>query len=95
LLVNLPEEKFMESMIEHLYKQNIQSVIIEGGAHILNAFIEKKLWDEARVFVSPQKFISGIASPRLSATLKAAYNLQEDVFKLFVPEQGKENQLST
>jgi diaminohydroxyphosphoribosylaminopyrimidine deaminase/5-amino-6-(5-phosphoribosylamino)uracil reductase len=85
LLAKLPEENFFDSMIEHLYRQNIQSIVVEGGAHILNAFIENNLWDEARVFVSPQKFVSGIASPRLSALLKEEYNLQTDVFRTFVP----------
>ena len=85
LFAKLPEENFFDSMIDHLYGQNIQSLIVEGGAHILNAFIENNLWDEARVFVSPQKFISGIASPRLSAVLKEEYHLQPDVFRTFVP----------
>ena len=89
LLAKLPEENFFDSMIDHLYRQNIQSIIVEGGAHILNAFIENKLWDEARVFVSPQKFISGIASPRLAGVLKEEYNLQEDVFRAFVPSVEK------
>lgn len=31
----------------------VQSVIVEGGAHILNAFIRAGLWDEARVFTAP------------------------------------------
>lgn len=31
----------------------VQSVIIEGGAQVLNAFIEAGLWDEARVFTAP------------------------------------------
>jgi diaminohydroxyphosphoribosylaminopyrimidine deaminase/5-amino-6-(5-phosphoribosylamino)uracil reductase len=33
-----------------LYLQDIQSVIIEGGAHTLNSFINAGLWDEARIF---------------------------------------------
>lgn len=30
----------------------VQSVIVEGGAQVLNAFIEAGLWDEARVFTA-------------------------------------------
>lgn len=34
-------------------KYRVQSLLVEGGAEILNAFIEEGLWDEARVFTSP------------------------------------------
>ena len=93
MLVKLPEENFMTAMIDHLYTQNIQSIIVEGGAHILHAFIENRLWDEARVFVSPQKFIIGIPSPRLPAVLKGDYNLQEDGFKIYIPGPYEKSQV--
>lgn len=85
LFVRLKKENFLESLVQHLYSQNIQSVIIEGGAQILNSFIEKNLWDEARIFISPQKFNSGIQSPRLSAVLQDEYKLQGDWLKIFLP----------
>jgi len=37
-------------ILYQLYLQDIQSVIIEGGAHTLQSFIEAGLWDEARIF---------------------------------------------
>ena len=85
LFVRLNKENFLESLVQHLYSQNIQSVIVEGGAQILNSFIGKNLWDEARIFVSPQKFNSGIQSPRLSAVLQDEYKLQGDWLKIFLP----------
>lgn len=42
-----------------LYKLNIQSVIVEGGATTLNHFIESDIWDEARIFTSNTKLNSG------------------------------------
>jgi diaminohydroxyphosphoribosylaminopyrimidine deaminase/5-amino-6-(5-phosphoribosylamino)uracil reductase len=83
--VLLKKENFLELLLEDLYKQNIQSLIIEGGARILNSFIEKKLWDEARVFVSPQKFDRGIPAPTLNALLQAEYKLHTDWYRLFLP----------
>ena len=46
-----------------LYLQDIQSVVIEGGAHTLNAFIEAGLWDEARIFTGEAVLNRGIKSP--------------------------------
>jgi diaminohydroxyphosphoribosylaminopyrimidine deaminase/5-amino-6-(5-phosphoribosylamino)uracil reductase len=47
-----------QHMLNHLHKKNIQSVIIEGGTKLLQSFIDEKLWDEARIFIS-DKFIGG------------------------------------
>jgi len=46
-----------------LYLQDIQSVIIEGGAHTLNTFIEAGLWDEARIFTGKAVLGQGIKAP--------------------------------
>jgi diaminohydroxyphosphoribosylaminopyrimidine deaminase/5-amino-6-(5-phosphoribosylamino)uracil reductase len=46
-----------------LYLQDIQSVIIEGGARTLNTFIEAGLWDEARIFTGQTLLSQGIKAP--------------------------------
>jgi len=48
-----------------LYNRNIQSIIIEGGAKILNDCIEKNLWDEMRVFTVSKKFGAGVKAPKI------------------------------
>jgi diaminohydroxyphosphoribosylaminopyrimidine deaminase/5-amino-6-(5-phosphoribosylamino)uracil reductase len=50
---------------DRLYQWSLISFIIEGGAKTLQSFIDADLWDEARVFVSPEKFGSGITAPTL------------------------------
>jgi diaminohydroxyphosphoribosylaminopyrimidine deaminase/5-amino-6-(5-phosphoribosylamino)uracil reductase len=49
-----------------LYLQDIQSVIIEGGAHTLNTFIEAGLWDEARIFTGFGVLGQGIKAPYIT-----------------------------
>jgi diaminohydroxyphosphoribosylaminopyrimidine deaminase/5-amino-6-(5-phosphoribosylamino)uracil reductase len=46
-----------------LYLQDIQSIVIEGGAHTLNSFIEAGLWDEARIFTGKTMLPQGIKAP--------------------------------
>jgi diaminohydroxyphosphoribosylaminopyrimidine deaminase / 5-amino-6-(5-phosphoribosylamino)uracil reductase len=53
-------------MLDILYRENIQSLIVEGGAYTLNRFIEKDLWDEARIFTGPVFFRGGIKSPEIT-----------------------------
>ncbi len=57
------DNKLMINIFEYLYKRNIQSIIIEGGAKLLNSLIKDNLWDEARVFVGEKMFYDGIKSP--------------------------------
>jgi diaminohydroxyphosphoribosylaminopyrimidine deaminase/5-amino-6-(5-phosphoribosylamino)uracil reductase len=63
-----------------LYLMDIQSIIIEGGAHLLKLFIQANLWDEARVFISPNYWEEGIKAPILQS--KAYETIQVGIDKL-------------
>jgi len=63
LRIRISEENFLQELIHDLYERKIHSIIVEGGAQTLAAFIASNLWDEARVFTSPQQFGKGIAAP--------------------------------
>ncbi|MFD0765028.1 bifunctional diaminohydroxyphosphoribosylaminopyrimidine deaminase/5-amino-6-(5-phosphoribosylamino)uracil reductase RibD [Mucilaginibacter lutimaris] len=52
-----------------LYLQDIQSVIIEGGAQTLNSFINAGLWDEARIFTGAPVWLKGIEAPKVHGTV--------------------------
>lgn len=56
---------------EYLYKSGIQSLFIEGGAAVLNHFIEEGLWDEARIFSGKVTFGSGIKAPSVTGIIKS------------------------
>jgi diaminohydroxyphosphoribosylaminopyrimidine deaminase / 5-amino-6-(5-phosphoribosylamino)uracil reductase len=64
-LVRVSEENFLSEILHDLQNRKIQSLIVEGGAQTLNLFLEKKLHDEIRVFISPKKFNEGIPAPIL------------------------------
>lgn len=55
------------TIMDVLYRHNLQSVIIEGGLKTLQTFITADLWDEARVFKGPVVFGDGIKAPQLTA----------------------------
>ncbi len=56
----------IENILEELYKQNIQSIIIEGGTKTLQSFIDKKMWDEARVFTTNKELKDGVKAPQVN-----------------------------
>jgi diaminohydroxyphosphoribosylaminopyrimidine deaminase/5-amino-6-(5-phosphoribosylamino)uracil reductase len=80
--VRLEKTNFLESLIRHLYSQNIQSVIVEGGGQLLNSFIKSGLWDEARIFVSPKEFKTGVPAPVITGVLREARQLDHDWLKI-------------
>ena len=61
-----------------LYLQDIQSVIIEGGAYTLNSFIEAGLWDEARIFTGKEELKKGIKAPVISGENLGEYSSGND-----------------
>lgn len=66
-----------------LFKNNINSIIIEGGSKTLQTFIDENLWDEARVFTGNIQLKNGAKAPRFSGTLISEESILEDKLKIF------------
>jgi len=66
-----------------LFKHNINSVIIEGGAKTLQTFINENLWDEARVFTGNVSFKNGVKAPNFSGTLISEEKISTDILKIY------------
>jgi diaminohydroxyphosphoribosylaminopyrimidine deaminase/5-amino-6-(5-phosphoribosylamino)uracil reductase len=47
--------------------RKVQSLMVEGGAQLLQSFLDAGLWDEAYVEVAPMKLADGVAAPVLPA----------------------------
>ena len=55
----------IEQVLARLYEARSQSLIVEGGAHTLQSFIERDLWDELRVEMAPMTIGEGTRAPRI------------------------------
>lgn len=53
----------LEHILKELYRRNIISVMVEGGALLLQKFIDKGLWDEARIEYGDCRLKSGVKAP--------------------------------
>jgi len=61
------EKSIVQQLLDALYRLNIQSVLVEGGAKLLQSFIDEGLWDEARIITNEELIIqNGLAAPVLS-----------------------------
>lgn len=55
----------IEGILADLYSRGIQSLLVEGGAKLLQSFIDKGLWDEARLETAPFCLGEGVSAPIL------------------------------
>lgn len=55
----------LKTILQKIYERNIHSLLVEGGATILNSFIDAGLWDEANVEISPVCITDGVAAPKI------------------------------
>ncbi|MCZ8196786.1 MAG: bifunctional diaminohydroxyphosphoribosylaminopyrimidine deaminase/5-amino-6-(5-phosphoribosylamino)uracil reductase RibD [Flavobacterium sp.] len=62
----------------YLFENNIQSLIIEGGSKTLQAFIDKNIWDEARVFKSNITLNEGVKAPKIEFKKATRNEILED-----------------
>jgi diaminohydroxyphosphoribosylaminopyrimidine deaminase/5-amino-6-(5-phosphoribosylamino)uracil reductase len=66
-----PDQDTVKQVMEALYLMKIQSVIVEGGARVIQSFIDERTWDEARIFTNTTLVAGeGIPSPVLKNYLK-------------------------
>ncbi len=72
------EKELAHQICSVLFKHQIVSVIIEGGAKTLETFISSALWDEARIFKGQATFTSGIAAPQISGRLTFEKSIKND-----------------
>jgi diaminohydroxyphosphoribosylaminopyrimidine deaminase/5-amino-6-(5-phosphoribosylamino)uracil reductase len=75
---NLPSQ-----ICQVLYRHNLQSVIIEGGAYTLQSFIDINLWDEARIFTGISNFHKGVKAPLFSGKIQSTTSLELDNLKIY------------
>ncbi len=64
------EENVIQQIMDACYQLNIQSILVEGGAKILQSFIDADIWDEARVITNESLLVGdGLAAPQLRNAL--------------------------
>jgi len=76
-------ELMAPQIAELLYKNNINSIIIEGGAKTLQTFIDEGFWDEARVFTGTLRFKNGTKAPQLKGQLISESKILDDTLKIY------------
>ncbi|MBL0130130.1 MAG: bifunctional diaminohydroxyphosphoribosylaminopyrimidine deaminase/5-amino-6-(5-phosphoribosylamino)uracil reductase RibD [Chitinophagaceae bacterium] len=88
-------KNLVPQLMNALYQLNIQSVLVEGGAKLLQSFIDEGIWDETRVVSSvelrPDSYrdSSGLAAPVLANAIKTSEQMIiTDKIEIYEPKHS-------
>ena len=68
-----------QSWLEDLYRRGVTSVMVEGGANVLQGIIDAGAWDEARIEVSSRQVGRGVAAPVIDGPVAARHCVDGNV----------------
>ncbi len=85
--IKIEKEDFLKNMMKKLHKEQIQSIIIEGGSFTLQKFIDEKLWDEAIIIRNENLLLqNGTPAPKFSGTLMEEKTFRDNTISFYKPE---------
>ena len=62
-------QEVLSQVLPYLYGQNLNSLMVEGGAELLESFLDAGLWDEAWVETAPVVLGAGVKAPAVPGVL--------------------------
>lgn len=72
------DDSLLENLATHLVKNKVGNLLVEGGAQLLQSFLDQGLWDEIRMFQSRQLVSEGIKAPVIPFGHAKSYQLLDD-----------------
>ncbi|MEJ5048290.1 bifunctional diaminohydroxyphosphoribosylaminopyrimidine deaminase/5-amino-6-(5-phosphoribosylamino)uracil reductase RibD [Chryseobacterium culicis] len=82
--IKINKDNFLPELMEALYKEQIQSVIIEGGRFTLQQFINADLWDEAIVIKNENlKLENGTKAPEFNHSNAKTESFRDNTISFF------------
>lgn len=83
-----PKESMIKQIFDVLYEREVQSLIVEGGAFVLNAFIKEGLWDEARRFIGTIYLENGVNAPLIPGKPSHSEMIEETKLHYYFRDQS-------
>ncbi len=80
-------QDLLKQVMDYAYQHNMQSILVEGGAILLQQFIDHQYWDEARVITNTSLHVAeGVKAPQLSkCNLIKQENILSDIISYYRP----------
>jgi diaminohydroxyphosphoribosylaminopyrimidine deaminase/5-amino-6-(5-phosphoribosylamino)uracil reductase len=74
---------YLDAILGYMHENDYISLMVEGGAKLLTSFIERGLWDEARVFTGTGRFGEGLKAPVLAVEPDKTEMIGKDKLEIF------------
>lgn len=78
----LEDKPLITELLHVLWQEDIQSIIVEGGARTLGYFINSGRWDEARIITGPRALNQGLEGPKILNKPMTNYNSGPDKVRI-------------
>lgn len=80
-------ENVIHQIVQFCTKNNLISILVEGGTNLLQSFINQNLWDEARVITNNTLFIEdGVDAPNFNGQILNKISLLHDTITFYTPQ---------
>ncbi|MDR0427547.1 MAG: bifunctional diaminohydroxyphosphoribosylaminopyrimidine deaminase/5-amino-6-(5-phosphoribosylamino)uracil reductase RibD [Dysgonamonadaceae bacterium] len=84
--IKADKNKPLSVLMQDLYDEKIQSLIVEGGAALLSSFIEEGLWDEANIEINTSlKLYEGVKAPEISGSIETVQKCKKSAILYYKP----------
>ncbi|WP_419494850.1 bifunctional diaminohydroxyphosphoribosylaminopyrimidine deaminase/5-amino-6-(5-phosphoribosylamino)uracil reductase RibD [Chryseobacterium bernardetii] len=82
--IKIKKENFLSDLMEILYNEQIQSIIIEGGRFTLQQFIDADLWDEAIIIKNENlELKNGTKAPEFNHSVNKTESYRDNTISFY------------
>ncbi len=78
IIVTTFDDQILTKVLEVLFRNEIQSLIVEGGSQLITSFYQQNLWDEARIFKGTKLFKEGVKAPLIHSVPVLHHSILKD-----------------
>lgn len=84
-------QDFIDQLFTYCYQNGVQSILIEGGAKLLQSFIDTDRWDETRIITNTAlQVATGLQAPIIkNATMLHSFNSVTDQINFYTHSKTK------
>lgn len=86
------DQSFIDQLFVYCYQNGIQSILVEGGAKLLQSFIDADQWDEARIITNTTLQVgSGLPAPMIKSTpMVHSFTSMTDQINMYIHPKTKQ-----
>ena len=82
------DQQLIHNLLTVLAQHKIGTLMVEGGATLLDSFYHDNLWDEARVITSANYLVNGLKAPMPGKVPSQSFQLESDEISVYLNDLG-------